>query len=323
LINIRQDISKIATKKQIEALVKEDLVLQSKPREARKFHEGFQNKNAELSFHELRKFLEIWVSSKEILHEFYLLNIMRHLRSSHPFEKIVFKNKRSRVQSASGQKRAYSVKQRVPEGLTNEKIRESLEEDSKAGTQDYFYSGTKGDKYGSYKNGVINEYNRDQENNSDLRRSPAKVEQSRNNEGGRNEALRRSKYQRNAKGIDGTYLLNILEEVVLKEERLEKLRKNLAKCQDFNLINLFKLIDIRNKGYVSSKDIYDFTASGKVQYNHMINFYAREAEKLRFHEFCLVFRPLSRQLNEQIDSRQEHKVPVHLCLFRILSRRKR
>lgn len=32
LINIREDITKISTKKQIEALVKEDLVLQSKPR---------------------------------------------------------------------------------------------------------------------------------------------------------------------------------------------------------------------------------------------------------------------------------------------------
>ena len=38
LINIREDITKISTKKQIETLVKEDLVLQSKPREARKFH---------------------------------------------------------------------------------------------------------------------------------------------------------------------------------------------------------------------------------------------------------------------------------------------
>jgi hypothetical protein len=38
LINIREDITRISTKKQIEALVKEDLVLQSKPREARKFH---------------------------------------------------------------------------------------------------------------------------------------------------------------------------------------------------------------------------------------------------------------------------------------------
>jgi arsenate reductase-like glutaredoxin family protein len=32
LINIREDITKISTKKQIEALVKEDLILQSKPR---------------------------------------------------------------------------------------------------------------------------------------------------------------------------------------------------------------------------------------------------------------------------------------------------
>ena len=127
MINIRQDITRIATRKQIEALVKEDLVLQSKPREARKFHEAFQNKNFELSFHELRKFLETWVSSKEIIHEFYLLNIMRHLKSTHPFEKIVFKNKKGRAQSVSGQKRAFSAKQRMPEGLTNEKIRESIE----------------------------------------------------------------------------------------------------------------------------------------------------------------------------------------------------
>jgi hypothetical protein len=56
-----------------------------------------------------------------------------------------------------------------------------------------------------------------------------------------------------------------------------------AKFSDFNLINLFKLIDVRNKGYITSKDISDFTGSGRVQYNYMTNFYARESEKLRFH----------------------------------------
>lgn len=63
---------------------------------------------------------------------------------------------------------------------------------------------------------------------------------------------------------------------MIKEERLEKLRKNLAKFNDFNLINLFKLIDVRNKGYITSKDIADFTGIGRVQYNYMVNFYARE-----------------------------------------------
>lgn len=63
---------------------------------------------------------------------------------------------------------------------------------------------------------------------------------------------------------------------MLKEGRLEKLRKNLAKNVDFNLINLFKLIDVKNKGYVSSKDVSDFTGITKVQYNYMVNFYARE-----------------------------------------------
>lgn len=53
------------------------------------------------------------------------------------------------------------------------------------------------------------------------------------------------------------------------------MRKNLAKNNDFNLINLFKLIDVKNKGYVTSKDVSDFTGIAKVQYNYMVNFYAR------------------------------------------------
>lgn len=47
----------VVTRKQIEQLIKEDLVLRSKPREARKFHEAFQAREYELTFHELRKFL--------------------------------------------------------------------------------------------------------------------------------------------------------------------------------------------------------------------------------------------------------------------------
>jgi hypothetical protein len=48
---------------------------------------------------------------------------MRHLKSPQPFEKIVFKNKKYRAQSASGQKRPHSTAKKIPEGLTNEKIR--------------------------------------------------------------------------------------------------------------------------------------------------------------------------------------------------------
>jgi hypothetical protein len=54
----------------------------------------------------------------------------------------------------------------------------------------------------------------------------------------------------------------------------------------------------------------------------MVNFYAREEDKLRFHEFCLIFRPLSKQLNEAIDRRPEHKIPVIITLFRIPSKNK-
>jgi hypothetical protein len=117
-------------------------------------------------------------------------------------------------------------------------------------------------------------------------------------------------------------IIQILEEIVIKEERLEKLRKNLAKSDEFNLINLNKLIDFRNKGYITAKDFGDYTSITRVQFNYMVNFYAREEDKLRFHEFCLIFRPLSKQLNEAIDRRPEHKVPVSNHLFRTLSRNK-
>ena len=103
-------------------MVKEDLVLKSNPRESKKYHETFQNKSHELGFHELRKFLELWLSSKEIIHEFYLLNVMRHLKSSQPFEKIVWKNKKQRG-AKSAQKRPVSSKPPGPENLTNEKLR--------------------------------------------------------------------------------------------------------------------------------------------------------------------------------------------------------
>ena len=97
--------------------------------------------------------------------------------------------------------------------------------------------------------------------------------------------------------------MNVFDEIIRKEERLEKLRKHLAKLTDFNLINLFRLIDHRNQGYVTVKDLSDFTSDNRVQYNYLVNFYAREKNKLRFHEFCILFRPLSKQLNDAIDGR--------------------
>lgn len=42
-------------------------------------------------------------------------------------------------------------------------------------------------------------------------------------------------------------------------------------------------MDTKNKGFITAKDITDFTLIGKVQFNHMVNFYAREVDRLRFH----------------------------------------
>ena len=67
---------------------------------------------------------------------------------------------------------------------------------------------------------MINDYIREQENTSEKKRTPIREDPRQHESVPQNEALRRSKYHRDAKGIDGTYLLNILEEIVIKEERL-------------------------------------------------------------------------------------------------------
>lgn len=134
-------------------MIKEDLVLKSKPREARKFHENFQTRDfTSLTFHELRKFLELWVSSKEIIHEFYLLNVKRHIKSDHPFERIVFKN--SKQSKSKGEKQrslsAYKISNKV--NLTNEKLKEKMEmDDRKFDTVDIRLQNRSADKYDEYK----------------------------------------------------------------------------------------------------------------------------------------------------------------------------
>jgi ketol-acid reductoisomerase len=102
---------------------------------------------------------------------------MRHLKSNTPFERIVFKNKRIRSKSTSNtaQQRSYSAKQRIPEGLTNQKIKEELEkvEEPKYETKNNFFS--KDDKYANFKNEMMNEFNKDQMNVSGKKNaSPSK-----------------------------------------------------------------------------------------------------------------------------------------------------
>lgn len=81
---------------------------------------------------------------------------MRHLRSNTPFERIVFKNKRNRSKSANNVQRSQSAKQRIPDTLTNQKIKEELEraDEPKYETKDHLFS--KDDKYANYKHEVIN-----------------------------------------------------------------------------------------------------------------------------------------------------------------------
>jgi Ca2+-binding EF-hand superfamily protein len=101
-----------------------------------------------------------------------------------------------------------------------------------------------------------------------------------------------------------------------KEEILEKLRRTLAKSPNFNLINLFKLIDHQNKGFVTVRLIEKFMEKPSMTYECLVKNFEREKGKLRFQDFCMLFRPLSKKLNDLLDERPEHRVPVLICLCR-------
>jgi hypothetical protein len=138
LMQIRSELGRRVTRRQIEHLVKEDLVLYSKPREARKFHESFQERSFRPTFHELRKFLELWVSSKELLHEFCLLNVKRHIKCDNPFQKIIYTKTKSKERSLSTS-RSLSRPKSVTESHVNKNkgTKEVLNSSSRGGSQNY------------------------------------------------------------------------------------------------------------------------------------------------------------------------------------------
>lgn len=52
------------------------------------------------------------------------------------------------------------------------------------------------------------------------------------------------------------------------------MRKQLAKSNDFSIINLFKLIDNNNKGYLSAESIQQYFSDTLI-YDNLVNYYAR------------------------------------------------
>lgn len=81
VVNCRAGVTKVAN------LIKNDLIHKSKVREGKKFEEKFESSNNEISFMDLRRFLELWKPTHEVM----LLNLMRFLRSDHPLKPINLK----------------------------------------------------------------------------------------------------------------------------------------------------------------------------------------------------------------------------------------
>lgn len=85
------------------------------------------------------------------------------------------------------------------------------------------------------------------------------------------------------------------------EYSIEKHKAKLAKeCLDYNLIDAFRLIDIRGKGSVTQDDILTFLENnfqGQIQFNDdevelfIIRFLKKDKEKICYSDFCTAFAP--------------------------------
>lgn len=105
-------------------LIKNDLIHKSKVREGRKFEERFESPNNELTFMDLRRFLELWKPTHEVM----LLNLMRFLRSDHPLKPINLKlhdtlKKNRSVRSLSASKAHSQSKHERPTSTTKKQER--------------------------------------------------------------------------------------------------------------------------------------------------------------------------------------------------------
>lgn len=90
-------------------------------------------------------------------------------------------------------------------------------------------------------------------------------------------------------------------------------------------MNLFRLVDRRGIGIVNAEDLRDFVnreyKSDLTNCHPLVVRFSREPGILRFHEFCELFRPLSKELNQTVNAREENPLAVPLLpIFRTPSK---
>lgn len=73
-------------------------------------------------------------------------------------------------------------------------------------------------------------------------------------------------------------------------------------------------MDRKNIGIVNAEDIRDFInreyKSDLHDCHPLVQRFSREPGVLRLQEFCEIFRPLSKELNQAVNSRAENPLPV-------------
>lgn len=63
-------------------------------------------------------------------------------------------------------------------------------------------------------------------------------------------------------------------------------------------------MDRNSKGYLNSEDFAIYYDAGADNSDSIVNFYGSQRGKIKIDDFAYIFRPLSRELNERLESRQ-------------------
>ena len=111
------------------------------------------------------------------------------------------------------------------------------------------------------------------------------------------------------KPLEEEKFVQMVKDQISIESELEKVKKDLSLCSDFNLIDAFRLIDPSAKGYVTTLDMQDNLKSLGLNpsYDEVSLFFRRydldNDGRLRYSDFCEAFTPKDREYSDLVGNR--------------------
>lgn len=161
------------------------------------------------------------------------------------------------------------------------------------------------------------------ERHSPIRHSPYRYSQTKHfsESNPRNPPVGLTKYDNTLRHTEEKEFVNTLKDLLDMELDLEKSKINLSLKPDFNLIDLFRMFDIENKGYITFDEFRSGLYLFHLYPNHddaflLFSRYETVSDGiLRYSDFCDIFCPKSEEHNNLLTTRPSYY--IHKPYYRI------